>query len=799
MVSSFARLVAGPWLIGIQRYPRGNGANAVQVSAANDASYGRRPPQARPSSLLDIGVLPQLFWDTSNDFFVVTDVEGELRATNPAWRRALGWTESQHPHVQIADLVHDHDLAAARLTLRDREPGRRFEALELRLRTTGGDYREISWSGVSDGLFWYAAGRDITDVRRAERAAREAAGFWRATIDSIQGSVAVLDEHGRIVAVNEGWREVGRRGGRSRPSDLGTSYLDACDRAGEQPGGRQAAEGLRALLAGRRDPVIFDYLLADQWFTFTATAFVGEGPARIVIVHTDVTERRHLDEEARAQSAVFDQFELAVVGADNGHRITRWSTGAERLYGWSKVEALGQPVRDLIAPRPVAIIKGDSSIVEGRYELARKDGSTFTGRMRWTELLDSAGRVAGTLGVAMDMSAQDRAEGEAAAARQHLQAVTDSMAEGLFAIGPDGGVTLMNRAAESMLGWSLDELRGQRLHDITGHRRSDGLVHALDACPIGGASARAGAVQVEDDVFIRRNGLDLPVSYTVTPLEPATGVEGSVVVFRDATHVRAEQQRMRDELSAAVCIQRVEAALMEDRFLLYAQPIVDLSTMSVTQQELLLRVVEKDGSISAPGEYLATAEKYGLIGAIDRWVLRRALDLGAAGHAVEVNVSATSISDPVMLRDLEQWLVTSGADPALLVFEITETAMITNEEAGRRFVERIHELGCKVALDDFGTGYGGFSYLKQLPVDYLKIDTEFVRDLCHSNASRHVVEAVVKLARGFGLRTVAEGVEDPDTLELLVALGVDFAQGYHLGRPAPLRPNPRARDAEVPT
>ena len=106
--------------------------------------------------------------------------------------------------------------------------------------------------------------------------------------------------------------------------------------------------------------------------------------------------------------------------------------------------------------------------------------------------------------------------------------------------------------------------------------------------------------------------------------------------------------------------------------------------------------------------------------------------------------------------------------------------------AARAFVEGLHSLGCKVALDDFGTGYGGFTYLKQLPIDFLKIDIEFVRDLRSSSASRHVVEAIVNLAGGFALKTVGEGVEDQETLDLLRELGVDYAQGFHIGRPAPL-------------
>ena len=452
-------------------------------------------PAAR-TPLVDIREMPQLFWDTSSDFFIVTDDTGVLTATNPAWCRALGWTASGHPHVRVRDLVHEADRQAAREALGKAESGQRFEGVELRVRSTEGVYRVISWSGVTDGRFWYATGRDVSDVRRAESVARESAGFWQATIDSIQGEVTVLDDGGHIVAVNEAWRTYGRCHGRTTQADLGTSYLDICDRAGPEPGARKAAEAIRKLLAGSWEPESFDYALGDQWYTFTASVFLREGTARVVIAHTDVTERRLLAEASRATSAALDQLEVAVVGADEEGHITRWSPGAERLYGWSDVDVLGRTVEEILNPRPLAVSDAQSPAMEGRYEAARKDGSIFIAHARWTELHDSQGRPAGSIGIAMDVSAQHRAEIQTSSARDRLRAVTDSMSEGLLALDPAGGVTLMNQAAESMLGWSLNEIRGQRLHDITRHRRSDGLHHSSEECPVGGDAGLAGVIQV---------------------------------------------------------------------------------------------------------------------------------------------------------------------------------------------------------------------------------------------------------------------------------------------------------------
>lgn len=231
---------------------------------------------------------------------------------------------------------------------------------------------------------------------------------------------------------------------------------------------------------------------------------------------------------------------------------------------------------------------------------------------------------------------------------------------------------------------------------------------------------------------------------------------------------------------------RVKDALAQERLLLYAQPIVDLNTLEVVQRELLLRVREPDGNMVGPGTLLPIAEQSGMIGDIDRWVIQRGTELAARGSPVQVNVSARSISDRTVLDHIESCIEQTGADPKLLVFEITETALVRDEAAARAFAERLHSLGCKLALDDFGTGYGAFTFLKQLPIDYLKIDVEFVSDLASNTASRHVVQAVVSLARAFSLQTVGEGVEDAETLTLLRELGVDYAQGYHIARPGPL-------------
>jgi len=285
------------------------------------------------------------------------------------------------------------------------------------------------------------------------------------------------------------------------------------------------------------------------------------------------------------------------------------------------------------------------------------------------------------------------------------------------------------------------------------------------------------------DAFTRKAGTICPVAYSSAPLMDGTTVRGIVVVFRDTTAEQAEGDRDRRELDTLAWIGRIRDALDGDGLVLHSQPIVPLAG-GRPSQELLLRMVGSRGDLIPPGSFLPVAEKYGLMGEIDRWVIRQAVGLAAGGERVVANLSAESIGNLDLLPLIEQELRNMHADPSNIDFEITETAVMKNPEAGEAFARGLSEVGCPLALDDFGTGFGTFTYLKSLPITFLKIDIEFVRDLTTNEANQHLVKAIVGLASNFGCQTIAEGVEDAETLALLKEYGVDFAQGFHLGRPA---------------
>jgi EAL domain-containing protein (putative c-di-GMP-specific phosphodiesterase class I) len=237
---------------------------------------------------------------------------------------------------------------------------------------------------------------------------------------------------------------------------------------------------------------------------------------------------------------------------------------------------------------------------------------------------------------------------------------------------------------------------------------------------------------------------------------------------------------------------RLRGAIADERFVLHFQPIVSLRDGRVSHYEALLRLAdEPDGRLIAPGRFLPAAERYGLIREIDRMVLDKVAALLGGEHgerdvSIAMNVSALSVSDGTMLADLERRLTREGVDPARLVIEVTETAAISDMARAKEFCAGVQALGCAVALDDFGAGFGSFQYLKHLPFNFLKIDGDFIRGLPGSRTDQLVVKALVGVVRGMGRQTIAEFVGDQPTMSMLRSYGVDYAQGFEVGRPRPL-------------
>lgn len=237
---------------------------------------------------------------------------------------------------------------------------------------------------------------------------------------------------------------------------------------------------------------------------------------------------------------------------------------------------------------------------------------------------------------------------------------------------------------------------------------------------------------------------------------------------------------------------RIRFALKHDAFEVHLQGVYDIQSRGLRYHEALLRMPEEStGKLLSPQGFISFAEKSNLIIDIDKWMVAKVIEILArdpAMGALSVNVSGRSFDEPDMGDYIARALKERGVAPQRLYVEITETAAIRDMRDAQRFIESLHATGCKVCLDDFGTGFSTFAYIKQLPVDVLKIDGMFIRGLAHERDNQVFVKAMLDIARGFGKLVVAEAVEDEASLDILRSYGVDMAQGFIFDRPHPIEP-----------
>jgi diguanylate cyclase (GGDEF)-like protein/PAS domain S-box-containing protein len=558
-------------------------------------------------------------------------------------------------------------------------------------------------------------------------------------------------------------------------------------------------------------------------------------PVRMVGICEDVTDRVRADEAQALLASIVKTSHDAIYTISLEGAVTSWNPAAEQLFGYSESEAVGMPSAVLVPPyrtrddsRPLKEALAARPVDPWETVRRRKDGSLVTVSLSLSHIPDAGGSVTGVSVIARDVGERRRFEAELRHLAEH-DGLTGLVNRGRFEEELARAVELGERYGRSFAVLVLDLDSFKYVNDVHGRAAGDEVLRTI------GALLRARLRTT--DVIARLGGDEFAVLLTKADAESARVVARSLIAAVRAHEVMAGQRCVHvttsvggalfepgsadhhDLLAAADAAMHAAKAAGRDRnvifspaegkrarassgkswehrivdaldhggFELHCQPILHLADRSVSRYELLLRM-NAGGGIALPGAFLPVAERLGLIHAIDRWVAREAIRLLAAHPRLEfeVNLSGRSLDDPDLLAGIAEDLQNAGADPSRLVFEITETAMIANIDDARRFAESLAGLGCRFAIDDFGVGFGSFAYLKHLPVSYLKIDGEFVRSP-RSRTDDLVIEAIVGMARGLGKSTIAEFVGDAETVEMLAAAGVDYAQGYHVGPPFPAR------------
>ena len=552
----------------------------------------------------------------------------------------------------------------------------------------------------------------------------------------------------------------------------------------------------RAALKGEAQS--FDYWSQDgrnaYWAQMTPVRDGHGVVTSVVAVMQDVTDRLGTMEDLSLSEARLHESERMVgigcweMASETG--AISYSQGYARLLGLAPGEQLDRPgFMAMVHPDDrQRVVDGiaecmTTGSVLAEYRVVRRDGTVRTLEVRGEAVAAHEGRPEHLRGAVLDVTDQRAAEVERLEAVSLFRQGFDTAPIGMNFTDPDTGLftrvndamcSLLDRPREQLIGTSPDSVTHPDDHPVLRDDRAEIL------------AGRSASVQRELR-YVRPAGTTVWAAINAAPVFGAAGTLQAVFSqVIDVTERKEHEARVEEDVNDALWLGRIRDAIDDDRLVLYSQPIVDLLTGETVQQELLLRMRAADGSIIAPGEFLPIAERYGLISEIDRWVIRQAVALAARGEATEFNLSGASIGDPAVVRELATAIQEAGADPSLLVVEVTETAMMKQLDAGRRFAQHVTALGCRLALDDFGTGFASLSYLKQIPAQLLKIDIEFVRDLTHSDTDERLVRGIIGIAREFDQTTVAEGIEDEATLVRLRELGVHLGQGYLFGRPRPL-------------
>ena len=388
---------------------------------------------------------------------------------------------------------------------------------------------------------------------------------------------------------------------------------------------------------------------------------------------------------------------------------------------------------------------------------------------------------------------RDRAETAAltaAAENEGLAAIVRSSEDAIISADLTGVVTAWNEGAERIYGWTPGEAVGRRIFGLTiPPGREDEVERLLEA-------AAAGEPSMFETVRQHKNGGLVDVSLRAFPMRDRDGaVFGVSVSAHDITDRRRREEAEQHDRDGRVWRGRIKTALANDNFVFYGQPVVDLIHDEVDHYELLIRMMLDDEAIT-PINFMPHAEASDLIHEIDHWAVGRGMEF-ARTVPVAINLSARSLGDRALIEQIRAGVEDHGVPPGNLTFELTETAAAENLDGARAMVVALRSLDLKVSLDDFGTGFNSFTYLKHLPVTSLKIDIEFVRKLTADPANERIVRSIVAIAHNFGMTTIAEGVEDQETLELLRELGVDGVQGYYIGYPARMTEHPHGPKAGV--
>ena len=691
---------------------------------------------------------------------------------------------------------------------------------------------------------------DALERQRSHQALQESEEKYRLLVEHQTDMVVKIDQEGRFLFVSRTYCETF---GKTEGELLGEAFMPLV----HEEDRKATEKTMEALHHPPHECYLEQRALTKngwRWLAWADKAILDEsgGVVAIVGVGRDVSERKAAEEalahERERALITLHSIGDAVITTDAGGQVEYLNSVAESLTGWTTAEAANRPLAEIFhiinedtrepVEDPVSRCLNEGHIVglANHTALISRSGEERAIEDSAAPIRDAQGQIFGVVLVFKDITEKRRLDQQVAYAATHDN-LTGLVNRAEFEGRLDHALAAFLEHGTPNVLCYLDLDQFKVVNDAAGHNAGDEMLKQvaallsakvrsrdtlarlggdefgllLENCSVGNAIRIAEALigTLADFRFTwgdRRFGIGVSIGLAAFTLEAA---ERSVLTSRadmacfaakDMGRNRAcvyhpedsELMRRHREIIRAA---ELREALEQERFVLYAQPIASASAPygEPWRYEVLVRLRGQDDELLPPGAFIPAAERYGLIGELDSWVIKTALReyaglgqrRGKAG--ISINISGTSLSDESLPAFVRSELAANGVSPSQICFEITETAAVNQFSLAKRFIENLREYGCSFALDDFGSGLSSFSYLKHLPVDWLKVDGSFVRDMPNDPVDEAMVKAITEIGHVMGIKTVAEHVENQAILSAAIASGIDFLQGFEIGKPVPLR------------
>lgn len=556
-------------------------------------------------------------------------------------------------------------------------------------------------------------------------------------------------------------------------------------------------------------------------------------------------ETRVFEEKERAQ-VTLQSIGDGVITTDADGFVDYINPVAQDLTGWDMRSARGKPIAEIMTiihehTRATVENPVNRCLKEGRIITLEENSVLITKHADETPIQDSAapirdriGNIVGSVMVFHDVSKETRLFRQLSYQASH-DALTNLINRSEFENRLIRSLDKIHGnpdTTHALLYLDLDQFKV--VNDTFGHVAGDALLRQLSEvihsqirstdllARLGGDEfgillERCGekrALKVAEDIRVAVEAFRFDWQESYTSIRCSIGVvivngenadvaglmSSADVACYSAKDMGRNQVHLYEDRDAAMrheemkWVSRISSAVDDERFELFFQPIIgigDSSSQARGHYELLLRMRDEEGKLVSPDRFIPSAERYNLMSKLDRWVIHEALtnladrtSEGEARYTIAINLSGTSLSEDRFIDDVIEEVTKQALPPGAICFEITETAAISNLARVVHFMQSLKKLGCKFSLDDFGSGLSSFTYLKNLPVDYLKIDGQFISNVADNNVDESMVRAISQVGRSMGIETIAERVETKKVLEKLGMIGIEFAQGYYIARPS---------------